>query len=368
MRRRTRASLSVPLLVVAAGVLGAGAAQADAGADEIIPASASVIGDIGEGSSDGTSLVLPPSTPDDSFVAMAANATFAFRAPLSTDGAPAAPLPAYAVARDLVTNDDYAAFVAATGHAAPLGWTADGKVPVGLGLHPVVQVSRAEAEAYAAWESTLAPGWTVRVPSEAELENAARGAADTVFPWGDSAGVVYDPQDGHIDAPLDFAGVVTADYLRMYGDRETGMVLGASSGGGVEDIALGELLSESADGQVAGFRLDGGASGFVHTELYARTLGTLGYTTAVGSFAATPSGLDDMAGNVWEWTESKRLVPTAGATGTALQVEAAVRGGAWSSELTSCTSGYRGEGRDPAGTFADVGFRLVASPATAPST
>lgn len=362
MRRRTRVSLSVPLLVVAAGVLGAGAAEADEGADEIIPASASVIGETG---SDGTSPVVPPSIPDDSFVAMAANPSFAFRAPLSTDAAPSVALPAYAVARELVTNDDYAAFVAATGHAVPPGWTADGTVPVGLGLHPVVQVSRGDAEAYAAWESTLAPGWTVRLPDEAELENAARGAADTVFPWGNSADVSYDPDDGHIDAPLDFAGVVTADYLRMYGDSETGMVLGASSGGGVEDIALGELLSESDDGAVAGWNLDGGASGFVHTELYARTLATLGYTTAVGSFASTPSGLDDMAGNVWEWTESKRLVPSAGTSGTSLQVEAAVRGCAWSSELTTCTSGYRGEGRDPAGTFADVGFRLVASPSPA---
>jgi formylglycine-generating enzyme required for sulfatase activity len=363
MRRQTRVSLSVPLLVVAAGVLAAGTVRADEGADEIAPASASILDDESTGG-DGTSVVAP-STPDDSFVAMAADPSFTFRAPLVTDAAPSLNLPAYAVARDLVTNDEYAAFVAATGHAAPLGWTADGKVPVGLGLHPVVQVSRGDAEAYATWESTLAPGWTVRLPSEAELENAARGTADTVFPWGDAPDVSYDPDDGHIDAPLDFVGVVTADYLRMYGDSETGMVLGARSGGGIEDITLGELLSESDDGTVAGFRLDGGASGFVHTELYARTLGTLGYTTAVGSFAATPSGLDDMAGNVWEWTESQRLVPTAGTSGTALQVEAAVRGCAWSSELTSCTSGYRGEGRDPAGTFADVGFRLVASPAPA---
>ena len=169
-------------------------------------------------------------------------------------------------------------------------------------------MSRADAEAYAAWESTLAPGWTLRLPSEAQLENAGRGAADTVFPWGDAADVSYDPGTGSIDAPLDFVGVVAADYLRMYGDSETGMVLGASSGGGVEDIAVRALLSESADGAVAGWSLDGGASGFVHTELYARTLGTLGYTTAVGSFAATPSGLDDMAGNVWEWTESERVV------------------------------------------------------------
>jgi formylglycine-generating enzyme required for sulfatase activity len=236
-------------------------------------------------------------------------------------------------------------------------------VPLGLGSHPVVQVTRADAEAYANWESTLAPGWTLRLPSEAELENAARGKADTVFPWGDAADVSYDPDDGRIDAPLDFAGVVTADYLRMYGDSETDMLLGARNGGGAIEVAVRDLLSESSDGAVSGFRLDGGASGFVHTELYARTLGVLGYTTAVGSFAATPCGLDDMAGNVWEWTESPRVVPSNGT----VTVQAAVRGCAWSSDLASCTSGYRGEGRDPDGTFADVGFRLVASPST-PST
>jgi formylglycine-generating enzyme required for sulfatase activity len=329
-----------------------------------VPASVEITEAAGPTTSDTVTALPARTTPDDSFVAIPANPAFSFKSPLATDGAGPVALPAYAIARDLVTNADYYLFVKATGHAAPPGWTADGEVPVGLGTHPVVQVGRADAEAYAAWETSLSPGWTVRLPVEAELENAARGVDDTLYPWGSSPDVTYDAEDGAIDTPLDFAGVVAADYLRMYGDAETAMSLGATSGGGVEQLDLGQLLSVSIDGAVAGWSLDGGASGFVRTDLYARTLAVLGYTTAVGSFAASPSGLDDMAGNVWEWTESARVVPT----GKTMAVEAAVRGGSWSSDLASCTTTYRGEGRDPAGSFGDVGFRLVASAVSAPST
>lgn len=51
---------------------------------------------------------------------------------------------------------------------------------------PVIGVSLAEAEAYAAWLGDLA-GLRYRLPTEAEYEVAARGGADVIYPWGDEA-------------------------------------------------------------------------------------------------------------------------------------------------------------------------------------
>ncbi len=56
-----------------------------------------------------------------------------------------------------------------------------------------------------------------------------------------------------------------------------------------------------------------------------------------------------MWGNVWEWTS------------TQLQGKErhAVKGGAWNSARTSCRTESRGEGRDPAQGYDNVGFRVV---------
>ena len=109
---------------------------------------------------------------------------------------------AYSIVRTPVTNAQYAAFVKATGHRVPavsaalwasfgvihpfertrqFAWS-DG-VPPSRGNHPVVLVSREDAEAYARWLSQLT-GQKWRLPSELEWEKAARGTDGRYFPWG----------------------------------------------------------------------------------------------------------------------------------------------------------------------------------------
>lgn len=110
---------------------------------------------------------------------------------------------AFEIMKTLVTNADYAPFIVATGHRLPdvdratwqsyglihpysrtrrHAWT-DSQPPKGRADHPVVLVSRADAEAYAGWLSTQL-GETWRLPTELEWEKAARGTDGRWFPWG----------------------------------------------------------------------------------------------------------------------------------------------------------------------------------------
>jgi len=118
-------------------------------------------------------------------------------------------LPAFSVMRTPVTNALYARFIEATGHRAPdvdrktwesyrlvhpysrtrqFAWV-DTKPPAGRELHPVVMVSRTDAEAFAKWLSSMTgKRWTL--PTELQWEKAARGADGNWFPWGNA----YEPE------------------------------------------------------------------------------------------------------------------------------------------------------------------------------
>lgn len=131
-----------------------------------------------------------------------------------------ATLPAFRITRTPVTNEQYAAFVAATGYRAPdvdratwqgyglihpyartrrHAWVG-GRPPDGRGDHPVVLVSHADARAYADWLSEVT-GLRWRLPTERQWEKAARGPDGRRFPWGD----VWDPSrlNSHDQGPFD---------------------------------------------------------------------------------------------------------------------------------------------------------------------
>ncbi len=93
---------------------------------------------------------------------------------------------AYEIAANPVTNAQYKMFLDATGYE---------KVPefldnpdYALPDQPVVGVTRADAEAFAAWLSSVM-GSKVRLPTEAEWEKAAKAGRNVVFPWGDEDAV-----------------------------------------------------------------------------------------------------------------------------------------------------------------------------------
>ena len=87
-------------------------------------------------------------------------------------------LNAYRIDKYLVTNAQYARFIAATGHRAPSDWKS-GKVQQGTLLHPVTLVNWYDAVAYAKWVGK-------RLPTEAEWEKAARGTDGRRWPWGNN--------------------------------------------------------------------------------------------------------------------------------------------------------------------------------------
>jgi iron(II)-dependent oxidoreductase len=163
-------------------------------------------------------------------------------------------LPAYKIDKYLVTNAQYARFVAATGHRPPENWS-DGKIPTGKVLHPVTLVSWYDATKYAAWAGK-------RLPTEQEWEKAARGNDGRRWPWGNSmdaarvntyynvgstSAVTAYPQGASPYGVLDMAGNVSqwvADDFLPYPDSDAQRDLFKAKAGVVNsemDRSLGVL-------------------------------------------------------------------------------------------------------------------------------
>ncbi len=85
------------------------------------------------------------------------------------------------LAETLTTNAQYARFLAATGHAAPLYWQDKN---LNNPPQPVVGVTWHDAQAFCRW-LTRETGVVHRLPTEADWEAAARGGlVGEPFPWG----------------------------------------------------------------------------------------------------------------------------------------------------------------------------------------
>ncbi|HSN77226.1 MAG TPA: SUMF1/EgtB/PvdO family nonheme iron enzyme [Anaerolineae bacterium] len=136
--------------------------------------------------------------------------------------------------------------------------------PFGLPNHPVVGLTWYEALAFTRWltehlhrKQLLAPGWAIRLPSEAEWEKAARGG------WLAPAEAVIRSSAQGFEAIVPL--VTNPDDNRAY-------------------PWLGKIDPERANYGVS----------------------RIGSTNAVGCFpgGASACGAEEMSGNVWEWTRS----------------------------------------------------------------
>jgi formylglycine-generating enzyme required for sulfatase activity len=229
-------------------------------------------------------------------------------------------LPSYYLGRTPVTYAQYAAFLQATEHPRPKGWRGN-KPPRGKDDLPVVRVSWHDATAYCGWlsEST---GNRYRLPTEAEWEKAACWEAG-VWAAGDVNELESDALKGR---------------KRRYpwGD--------AWELGRCNTAELKENGITSVDAYPQG---------------------------------ASPYGLLDMAGNVWEWTVSLWGVdwykpefiypydPTDGreALGASDRVCRVLRGGSFAYPKSFARPTFRYK-NFPQSYSDGIGFRVALSPST----
>lgn len=176
------------------------------------------------------------------------------------------------------------------------------KRPPGAGdRHPVVYVSSLEAIKYCQWLGTRERK-RYRLPTEAEWEYAARGKDGRKYPWGN-----YDRRG-------DLGNFADRNTVFPWSDRE------------IDD-------------------------GFPES-------------SPVGSFplGASPFGIEDMGGNVWEWCmdyfEAYRGVPRVNPKGPTSGAKRVHRGGSWKSRFQNLRSTARGA-NVPNFSCNDLGFRVA---------
>jgi formylglycine-generating enzyme required for sulfatase activity len=232
----------------------------------------------------------------------------------------------FAIGRFEVTQEQFAIFVRETGHLmrggcqvwqgewrypADADWTNPGYGRVPYDDEPVVCVSWKDAQAFVTWLAGRT-GKGYRLPSEAEWEYAARAGAAGDFFWGEAS----------------------ADGLRR-----------ACEYANVYDAAGARLNAFNW----APFDCDDGFA----------------QAAPVGSFRANAFGLNDMVGNVWEWTADcyQAPYPAGPVNGAAAQTAGpcerrVARGGSWITRPSRQRLSFRG--RDPEDAlYSFFGFRVA---------
>jgi formylglycine-generating enzyme len=227
----------------------------------------------------------------------------------------------FALGKSQITRGQFAAFVKQTKYLTDdQCWTLeDGKyeprkerdwrTPAYLqnDKHPVVCMNWSDAQAYAAWLSRKT-GKQYRLPSEAEWEYAARANTRSARYWGDSPD---------------------------------------------EACAYANTADQSAQASI-----QGASSWSVHqcSDGYA-------YTAPVASFKANSFGLNDMLGNVLEWTAdsyhpSYKDAPSDGRVWLGEGAQRVLRGGSWNSSPRNVRAAMR-DANKPELRFSIFSFRLV---------
>jgi formylglycine-generating enzyme required for sulfatase activity len=223
----------------------------------------------------------------------------------------------FAMSTNAVTVEEFGQFVAATErdmqgcdtydgawkHHAEKSWKDPGFVQTGT--HPVTCVSWNDAEAYATWLSTKT-GSRYRLPSASEWEYAARAGDEAMQPWGPD---------------------------------------------GSDACANANVADQSAARRYPGWQAFACDDGYVHT-------------APVGSYKANSFGLNDMFGNVFQWTEDCWQADYSGAPvdGTARTdgdcAARELRGGSWFTSPAYVRANYRNHFAVEFRT-SSVGIRLV---------
>ncbi len=174
------------------------------------------------------------------------------------------------------------------------------RAPWADGRHPVLYVSWNEAAAFCEWLSKR-EGKTFRLPTEAEWEFSARGHDGRIFPWGSW---------NSVGQYANFADVRTNFPWR--------------------DVSVDDGFAETAP---------------------------------AGSFprGASPFGIEDLAGNVFEWCldcyepyKGKEILNPRAVKGR----QHVYRGGSWKSRMSSLRATARAF-NEPSYLANDVGFRIV---------
>jgi formylglycine-generating enzyme required for sulfatase activity len=208
-----------------------------------------------------------------------------------------------------VTNKQYKEFIDDTNRevpfrdedwAEPYNWDRENRTyNKGMDNHPAVLVSYDDAVEFCKWRSAKEEG-DFRLPTEVEWEKAARGTDGREYPWGND---------------FDYKMLNCADY---------------HVGKALKDY------DEWAEAFEDGFYKNN--KNKVLTAEYGR------FTEGV-----SPYGCLDMAGNVWEWTDSIYEDQ---------ETEKVMRGGSWNFESYYCRCTDR-DGSNSDNTNINVGFRCV---------